>query len=298
LFNVVKPLETPSDLPQLEQTELISLQVRNYRCLENVTIPLEKLTAFVGPNGSGKTSLLRSIDLVLGDTWPSLRSFRIPQDFTNFDVQRDMEITIGFDPPYTHLDTHSSEHRITALRVMCKAYKRSGKWGEAGDLHVDFDPINDKNEVPTVAVGQPQRGRRTPFAPLKVGTDLREHARILFIDHRRNLSQHLPSTRGSILARLLQSARKDFTKQDDFRKSYESAMELLRTARVKEIEKTVAETAKRMLGFLGRAQTSSVDIGFGFADPVNPFNSLRLQYRDAGLPIPAKSLASASRAQW
>lgn len=100
---------------------------KNYRCLVDVDVPLESLTAFVGPNGSGKTSLLRALDIILGDAWPTLRSFRIPQDFTNFDSSRDIEINVEFDPPYVHCDTHSTKHQISVLQLTCKPYKKI--WG-------------------------------------------------------------------------------------------------------------------------------------------------------------------------
>ncbi|MGE5590764.1 MAG: ATP-dependent nuclease [Bacillota bacterium] len=269
---------------------LTRLKVKNYRSLEEVDIPLSPLTAIVGPNGAGKTTILRAIDLVLGDAWPSLRSFRIPQDFTNFETSREIEITLGFDQPYVHRDTVSKEHRITAMRLICKPYKRSGKWGEAGDLHVDLEPLNEIGKIPTVAVGQPVKGRSPQFGPLRVGTELRDHVRVLFVDHRRSLAQHLPSVRGSILGRLLQTARKEFVGLNDFKKAYEAAMGFLRTEQVKIIEEIVADTAKRMLGFLGGDVAKSLDIGLGFADPANPFNSLRLQYCESGLAVPGEEL--------
>ncbi len=269
---------------------LTRLQVRNLRCVENIDVPLGPLVAFVGPNGTGKTTILRAIELVLGESWPSLRSFRIPQDFTGFDTSRDIEIVVDFDPPYIHRDTHSTEHRVTALRLTCKPYKRSGKRGSVGDLHVDLDPLDEDGQVPNVATGQPAKGQRTQFGPLRVGTDIRDHARVLVIDHRRSLAQHLPTVRGSVLGRLLQPARKEFHAEDDFRRAYDQAMDLLRTEQVKKIEGTVAETAKRMLGFLGHDVSRSVDVSFGFSDPANPFGSLRLLYRESGLTVPGEEL--------
>jgi predicted ATP-dependent endonuclease of OLD family len=89
---------------------------------------------------------------------------------------------------------------------------------------------------------------------------------------------------------LLEPARKAFDPNAGFKEAYERALELLRTEQVRQIEQTVAVTAKRMLGFLGRDVASSIEISFGFADPANPFNSLRLQYREAGLEVPGEEL--------
>ncbi|MGB9880217.1 MAG: ATP-dependent nuclease, partial [Anaerolineae bacterium] len=179
---------------------------------------------------------------------------------------------------------------MSALRLTCAPYEKQGKWGDRGDLHVDLEPLDEEGNVPSVATSQPQKGLKTQFRPLAVGTELRDHARILFVDHRRSLAQHLPSVRGSVLGRLLQQARKEFTAGDEFKEKYEAAMETLRTPKIKQIERTIAETAKQMLGFLGRQGTENVEIAFGFADPANPFNSLRLEYRESGLAVPGEEL--------
>jgi len=113
---------------------LTRLKIQNYRCLENIDLPFSSLTALVGPNGSGKTSVLRALSCLFGEAWPSLRSFRIPQDFTEFDTRRPIQITGWFDPPYIHEDALKKKHEIAAVRFSCRPYKTTGRWGEAGDL--------------------------------------------------------------------------------------------------------------------------------------------------------------------
>ncbi len=92
------------------------------------------------------------------------------------------------------------------------------------------------------------------------------------------------------MGRLLEPARRDFDRQADFKTAYDAALEILRTDKVREIEQKIQETAKRMLGFLGREAAKVLDIGFGFADPANPFTSLRLEYRESGHGVPGDEL--------
>jgi hypothetical protein len=140
------------------------------------------------------------------------------------------------------------------------------------------------------------------FGPLiKVPPELREATQVLFIDHRRSLRDHQPWARGSILARLLGPARRELGNIEfaegrshaaEFSDRYQAAMEALRTPRVRTIEDTISQTARRTLGFLGSAALADIDVRFGFADPANPFGALRLNYRESGLELPADELGS------
>lgn len=50
-----------NDDTTFQSSVLTHLHVRNYRCLENVEVPLSPLTAIVEPNGVGKTTVLRQL---------------------------------------------------------------------------------------------------------------------------------------------------------------------------------------------------------------------------------------------
>lgn len=273
-------------------------EARNFRALEEVEVDFERMTALIGPNGAGKSSILRAIDIVLGASWPSLRSFLVPQDFTAEDISRDLCIAVDLDPPYRHEDKLKKTHDVHRLQLRCLPYKRKTARAEAGDLHVDLSPLDAKGSMPSVAV-EFGKDKRPIHRPLMVGTDMREHGAVLFIDQRRSLAHHQPWARGSLLARLLAPVRNELptveveagkTHADVFKERYEAAVEVRRTPTLQEIEQVIGETTRRTLGFLGSTAASSIEVGFGFADPRNPLNSLRLMYREAGIDIPGETL--------
>ena len=50
---------------------LKSVKVINYRCLRDVNVPLRPLTVLVGPNDSGKTTLLHAVDSIIRNADPN-----------------------------------------------------------------------------------------------------------------------------------------------------------------------------------------------------------------------------------
>jgi len=92
------------------------LTVKNYRSLERAQVALHPLTAFVGANGTGKSSLLRAIDLVLGQRYPNVSSLRFSQDFTLAGDRRELRIAVRLAEPWVHVDARTSRMRSTDCR--------------------------------------------------------------------------------------------------------------------------------------------------------------------------------------
>jgi len=276
------------------------LTVHNFRSLERVEL-LEfdpTLTALVGANGSGKSAILRAIDLLLGPSWPSLRSLRVPQDWTRFDDSHELLLRARLTNPLTFVDRKRDLHQIHGFEVTCKPYKKRTKKALPGDPNFDFRVLDESGGQPTVCTTMGKSG--PTFGPLlNVPSELRDSARTLFIDHRRSIFQQQPWSRGSILARLLAPARLELdrvehsdgqTHREVFGERYQLAVEALRTPQVEQVEEVISDTTRRTLGFLGSRTASQLRIGFGFADPANPLGSLRLMYREGVLELPAEEL--------
>lgn len=279
---------------------LKGLSLRNFRAHRGVDLALEPLTALVGPNGTGKSAVLRAIDLVLGDRWPSLASVRIPQDFTDFDASQDLSVQVSFDKPLLcDRDVLGKRAQVHHLRIACRPYKISGKWGVAGDPNFDFDALDASGERPMQCVSA-RKGAKQEFRPLLgVSGGLRGQLPAVLIDHQRSVAQQMPWTRGSVLLKLLEPARRELdelveeaggskTRRDAFNARFEHAMQVLRSSHVERVEGMINETTKRTLGFVGRMRATDVSVGFGIADPANPLNSFRLVYREGSHEIPAE----------
>ena len=47
----------------------------------------------------------------------------------------------------------SSEKVVTEFQLSCKHYRRRGRWGDIGNLHVDFEPLDKQDPIPDVELG-------------------------------------------------------------------------------------------------------------------------------------------------
>jgi predicted ATP-dependent endonuclease of OLD family len=74
------------------------LIIENYRSIKNLDTELRNLNAFVGPNSSGKSNILSAINIIIGDTYPSVRSFE-KNDFYLRDESNPIRIEVRFSDP-------------------------------------------------------------------------------------------------------------------------------------------------------------------------------------------------------
>lgn len=277
---------------------LTKLVCENYRGLEAFEITFSPLTTLVGPNGSGKSTVLQALDFLLGERWTSLSQMDIPGDFTALDNTRSMMIQAWFDPCLEYEDAMGTSHQIGAIEYRCQPYKRRSGSNLPGDLRDLYRPPSPAGKEVTVCTKGPQKNTRPVFAPLiSMNSGLRDQARVLSIPTARTVSGHLPGRRGSIMARLLTEARASFLRdcsgeRTRFKAQYASAVAALRTEQLRDVETSIADTARRMLGFKGSSAAANLSVEFGFADPGNPHSALRLLCKQDGLLLPAEALGA------
>lgn len=70
-----------------------SVRIKNFRTLKDVTIPFDSITTFIGPNGVGKSTVLRALDWFFNGKPGSLTE----KDCSFQSIDEDIEVQVTFD---------------------------------------------------------------------------------------------------------------------------------------------------------------------------------------------------------
>lgn len=133
------------------------LHIENFRSIETLDISLQHLCAFIGPNNAGKSNVLDALDLVLGETYPTIRAFS-ERDFRNHDTSQAIEIRTTFDNPIN--DDYGND-RIYGIVLRVSSLE---------DL--EYFPIDEDGNRICYSTG----------TPMRVSNRMREQIPLLHID--------------------------------------------------------------------------------------------------------------------
>ncbi len=71
------------------------IYIQNYRSIKTIDIHPKNLSGLIGPNSTGKTNILKALNILLGETYPTERAFS-KDDFYNRDTSQPIIIKIQF----------------------------------------------------------------------------------------------------------------------------------------------------------------------------------------------------------
>lgn len=216
------------------------VHIKHYRSIEEVEFYVNRFTTFVGPNNAGKSNIISAITHVLGDTYPSRKSFQ-DTDFFQFDQTKPIFIEVD-------VEIEGKTNRFT-LEVPSDSNSRTSF------THVDGDGVENRY----------------------VKEEVRGQCPVVYLDANRNLEYHLGSSRWTLFGRVIRALHRDFVenggeeKQNELSKAFGQTLGVLKTDAYTAFEASFTEGFAQQL----RHTTHTLKLEFRTFDPQSFYSNVR-----------------------
>jgi putative ATP-dependent endonuclease of OLD family len=234
----------------MSTAQLCKLLVDNYRSIGGrveINFPSGRPLVLLGENNSGKSNVIRALNIVLGTLWPGTYE---PEDNEFFKRDR--------------LKTISIEAQFRPGKLFGRFSRIMWRYRENAD-----DPIK-------------YRGEGNQY----IRNEDRDTCTCIVLEAERRLSYQLSyASKYTYLSRLMHRFHKAMLEQPDVQKGLQSIFEETKKkfAEIPEFANFVNELQKQMAEMVA-SMSHRLDVDFEAYNPVNFFQALRLQASEAGEP--------------
>jgi putative ATP-dependent endonuclease of OLD family len=284
-----------------------SLSITNFRSIEDITLPLTRVCALVGPSNSGKSNILEAVRRVLGTGWVSVSSFAAEDVFMH-DSARDITISCPIDPPIQFQKFKGAPS--TAIHALSFEYTRYKIGEKKGQPRLEQSCRDAKGQSPNVLAKAPKAGQAHQYERLVgVPSEVRDAIPLIYIGTNRSLKEQLPSARYSLLRQMFEDINRRLQDASDtvavkrqngtevqvprvehFRALMRSALKLLRTDAFTQVEAAIKRNVLRQLGFDPSADAETIDLYFTPLDSFDFYKTLDLLVKEEGFTISAQEM--------
>lgn len=270
------------------------LYIKNYRCFGEspsiVEFSKSGLTALIGPNNVGKSTVLKILDILLGDKWPSSRFTE--DDFHDNMLDKDIVLACTFTKA---IDMDIKGHKIPMMGVAIKAKHLSTGYGESS-IDVEYSLLEsgrnindldfDRLDIAPYRYKDGNRGDR----PIYVGQEIKNMLPIVITIPLIKLQAEQPTNKWSVLGRMLQKVESGFTKDKALKESFEEkiqeAVKILRISDFSEIETGIQTFWNKMKP----ANLTGTELKFLDYEPWRYYRQFKLSIKQNGKDVPIESL--------
>lgn len=279
------------------------VHIENYRSIKLVDFSPNGYCALIGENNAGKSNILKAINLVLGETWPTDRSFT-EEDFYQYNTSTDIIIQIFFDEIIEEW-RNNCKCEVAGFELRGKAYKRRVKSKPAGTITTSYTCIDKKGKSCQYPASAYEKGKKYDgqYYELKVTKELREVIPFIYVDVMRDYNRQDPSNRWSILRRLFTDintslasdkttivvdtadGKKKLTRKQAFEYKIKEAYSYLQTDQFNEIEEKIRSNSLEQMGI--DPKDGDIAIRFDTYDSMNVFKNLQLYVDQMGISTTA-----------
>jgi putative ATP-dependent endonuclease of the OLD family len=287
---------------------ITKIKIENFRSIKSLEFSPQNYCILIGENNAGKSNILRALNLIIGENWPSERNFS-EDDFWNLDTSKDILIQVYFDEKITVIQNHVNLD-VWGIELRCKVYKKKVGTKPAGTLKVHYLCIGKDGKTLSyppqpLRKGESQKGY---WPELRMSNEVKDKLPFIYIDVFREYDKHSPSSRWSIIRKLFDEVNTEFindkkllkldtpngqvtlTRREAFQKKIEEAYEFLRTDSFRDLEGKLTNNVLQQMGL--NPKDGNVSLNFEIQDPSNTFKSLQLFIDENGIINPASNVGA------
>ncbi len=243
--------------------QISMVEIKNFRSIKHLKFKPKPLCALIGENNAGKTNIISALNILLGETWPSERSFSDTDFYKG--THESIEISIWFDD---YLSFKSKETGYKEVPIM--AFHLTSIQG--GRTEFKVESLNDVRYYGN--------------------NDIRGQVPLIYMDVHRNLEKQLTMSNWTLLGKILKHIDDDFksesTRVNNLKTKLTEVFEMLKTERFCEFESLLQSNITDQCGGL----PPNLAIEFNVYDPLNYYKSLQLLAKENGYLLQATDLGA------
>ena len=228
---------------------LKNLIIENYKSIQYLDLPLTQMNAFIGANSCGKSNIMKALNLIIGPTYATIKSFDTTDHYQN-DINNHINIEVHFT---NHL---ACDQRVYGFRL-----------------------YNDGTTVTYTALdqhGNPATYRPNGGYEIKVSNDMKSEVPMLYLNVDRQASQQIRTSQWTLYGKLLQHINSVISSQD--RSQFVSSVEQSYSQNIS----TYVNQAEQILNQCITEQTGrSLELKMAIIDPSMVIKDLRPRIKDS-----------------
>jgi putative ATP-dependent endonuclease of OLD family len=237
---------------------LTHVEIENFRSIKELEFDPARLCALIGPNNAGKSNILAALEVLLGSRYPT-DNILTEDDFYRRDLDNRPRISATFE------------------------YTDEGGYDSA--MRIEFGPEQPNGDMKLRFWGEGQAGRC-------VSGELRERFSLIRLDVNRNLRQHQPRNRWTLLGRLLLEINAELRQDTERMREFEETMAQLRDNVLASIPgfQTLVDAVREESARQLQRTVEEVGVEFSLHDPWNFYRTLQLDVHEAGMTFRAEQM--------
>jgi putative ATP-dependent endonuclease of OLD family len=264
------------------------LLIRNYRCFGDAPTVIEfsesGLTALIGPNNVGKSTVLKALDILLGDKWPNSQFNE--DDFHDNVLNKEIILACEFVTPI-EVDVYGEMKKINGIVIYAKHI--SSGYGEAS-VETEYFMIDTIADFKTCSwnIVKSKYGKEH-----RISQGMKNSLPLTITIPLIKLHSEQPTNKWGVLGRMLQKIERIFVeldsgnKEKEFKGKIKEAVGILRIPdEFKQIEKDI----KIFWDLIRPANISDTELDFLDCEPWRYYRQFKLAITRHGKEVPIDTL--------